>query len=36
MQIAELTRKINGGNIGLADRQEKINKVMKVLGVDNA
>jgi len=36
MLIAEMTRKINGGNIGLADRQEKINKVMNILGVNQA
>lgn len=34
--IAEMTKKINGGLIGLSDRQEKINKVMNILGVDNA
>jgi putative chitinase len=36
MDVSQLTKKINGGNIGLADRQEKINKVMNILGVDNA
>lgn len=35
MDIETMTKRINGGNIGLADRQEKINKVMNILGVDN-
>jgi putative chitinase len=35
MDVAQLTRKINGGNIGLADRQEKINKVLNILGTNN-
>jgi putative chitinase len=36
MDIEGLTKKINGGLIGIADRQEKINKVMNILGVEKA
>ncbi len=36
MDVEGLTKKINGGLIGIADRQQKINKVMNILGVDNA
>ena len=31
MDIATMTRRINGGNLGIADRQEKINKVLTIL-----
>jgi putative chitinase len=31
MQIEEMTKKINGGNIGLDDRKAKINKVLDIL-----
>ncbi len=31
MDIATMTRRINGGNLGIADRHEKINKVLTVL-----
>ena len=35
MDIEGLTKKINGGLIGIADRQEKINKVLNILGTNN-
>jgi putative chitinase len=31
MQIEEMTKKINGGNIGLEDRKAKINKVLDII-----
>ncbi len=31
MDIATMTKRINGGNLGIADRQEKINKVLTIL-----
>jgi len=33
MDIDTMTKRINGGSIGIADRQAKIDKVMNVLGV---
>ena len=31
MDIATMTKRINGGNLGIADRQEKISKVLTIL-----